>query len=180
MNISEPLKGKLDLCKDIKEFFGDKEFTFVEIGSYSGGSASIFAEQFPNAKIICIDPWLAGFDLADPCSYANYSQVEKEFDETVKPFKNIEKKKGYSTDFNIECDIVFIDGRHYYEGVKEDILHWSPNVKRPGIIAGHDYCKPGDAMYQHSHIRNVSKAVDEILGVPDKRYVDGNWLKYVN
>lgn len=35
-------------------------------------------------------------------------------------------------------DLVFIDGNHDYEYVKEDIACWLPKVRPGGILAGHD------------------------------------------
>ena len=34
---------------------------------------------------------------------------------------------------------MYIDARHDYESVKEDLEHWLPKVKLGGIVAGHDY-----------------------------------------
>ena len=50
-------------------------------------------------------------------------------------------------------DIVFIDGLHIYETVKEDILSWLPKVKSKGIICGLDY--------NNRYKKHVVKAVDE-------------------
>jgi hypothetical protein len=68
-------------------------------------------------------------------------------------------------------DIVFIDACHEYECVKEDINAWFPKIKKGGIISGHDYQwgdkRPGGAP--------VKKAVDEIFGVTNVTFIDGNW-----
>jgi hypothetical protein len=44
-----------------------------------GESSLIFAEEFPNGKIFCIDSWEGGFDNSDSCSNADYSDVEQQF-----------------------------------------------------------------------------------------------------
>ncbi len=36
-------------------------------------------------------------------------------------------------------DVVYIDARHDYRSVAEDINAWWPKVKPGGILAGHDY-----------------------------------------
>lgn len=38
-----------------------------------------------------------------------------------------------------EIALLFIDGDHYYEGVKKDIESWYPHVKPGGIILFHDF-----------------------------------------
>lgn len=170
-------QGLKELAEDIKSQLGDK-ITLVEIGSYMGESAEIFAQVLPNSKIICIDPFEGKFDDLDPCSYDNYSDVEKQFDLRISKYPNIVKMKGYSTDFQIECDAIYIDGRHSYEGVKEDILHWKPFVK--SIISGHDYYLENTEIYRtNPHIQGVIKAVQEVLGLPDKTYSDCSWIKKI-
>lgn len=49
-------------------------------------------------------------------------------------------------------DLIYIDGDHSYQSVKQDILLWIGKVKKKGIIAGHDYNWSG-----------VEKAVNEIF-----------------
>ena len=57
--------------------------------------------------------------------------------------------------WNCEIDMVYIDGDHAYESVKEDIELWVPWVKRNGFIAFHDYGTP--------HTPGVVEAVDEFV-----------------
>ena len=169
------IDGLLKLCVDIDEKIGGK-ITIVEIGSYMGESAVIFAEYFPNAKIYCIDPWLSGYDVKDSASSSDFKDVEEQFDLRTKDFKNIIKVKDFSLNQNIPCDVVYIDGLHTYKGVKEDILHWQPLTKK--VICGHDYYTDEEFLKIHVHVTGVKVAVDEILGKPDKTYSDGSWLKW--
>ena len=170
-------QGLVELAEDIKSQLGDN-ITLVEIGSFMGESAEIFAQILPNAKIICIDPFLSGYDQLDSASLADFIDVEQQFDLRTSVYPNIIKSKGYSTDFKIKCDAIYIDGCHTYEGVKEDILHWKPFVK--SIIAGHDYYLEHTEIYKNNiHIQGVIKAVREVLGEPDKTYVDASWIKKI-
>ena len=73
--------------------------------------------------------------------------------------------------------MVYIDGRHFYEGVKEDILYWLPKTKK--VICGHDYCSDEQFLKLHPHIKGVKIAVDEILGTPDLNFCDNSWLKWI-
>ena len=57
-------------------------------------------------------------------------------------------------------DWVYIDGRHDYEGVLEDIQVWLPKAHQGGVLAGHDYL-------HHESIKSwpgVTQAVDECFG----------------
>merc|ERR1711937_1025669 len=36
-------------------------------------------------------------------------------------------------------DLVFIDGDHSYDGIREDFGVWRPKLRIGGILAGHDY-----------------------------------------
>jgi hypothetical protein len=121
---------------------------------------------------------LSGYDEKDSASYSDYTEVEQHFDLRTSAYPNIQKMKGYSTDFQIDCDAIYIDGRHSYEGVKEDILHWQPFVK--SIISGHDYYLEDTQLYKDSpHVQGVIKAVREVLGEADSTYSDFSWLKKV-
>ena len=69
-----------------------------------------------------------------------------------------------------ELDLVFIDGAHSYENVKQDIALWLPKVRKGGILSGHDYSleHPG-----------VLKAVDEAFDKKIKIGYDRTWI-YLN
>jgi hypothetical protein len=160
-------------CNDIKNIVGESP-TIVELGSYMGESSIIFSEEFPNGNVICIDSWEGGFDNSDTCSHSDYIEVEQQFDIRKSMCSNITKIKGYSTEFNIDCDVVYIDACHKYECVKNDILHWLPLTKK--IISGHDY-NTDEFIKKHPHISGVKIAVNEFLGKPEKIYGDGSWYK---
>jgi hypothetical protein len=161
------------LCEDAKKIIGDSP-VIVELGSYMGESSLIFAEEFPNGKIFCIDSWEGGFDNKDSCSSADYNDVENQFDLRMGLVNNITKIKGLSTSVGFECDLVYIDACHKYECVKNDILHWYPFVTK--IISGHDYYEDINFCERHPHIKGVKIAVEEMLGLPNKKYNDGSWL----
>jgi len=171
MRVNEFEQGLRELCNDVRPILGDRP-TIVELGSYMGESSVIFAEEFPNGQIICIDSWESGYDDDDPCSREDYIDVEHQFNIRMSQHKNIHKIKGYSTDFNILSDMVYIDACHRYECVINDINHWKPLTKK--ILSGHDY-NTEEFIRINPHIAGVKKAVNELLNKPDKYYIDGSW-----
>lgn len=178
---NEPAKvGLRELCEDIKNYTGKKDIVFVEVGSYMGESAEVFAQELPEATIYCIDPWQSGYDNKDSASHSDFKDVEEQFDLRTASYKNINKVKNYSTSVTMPCNAIYIDGIHTYEGVKQDIEHWIKQLK-PGkkVISGHDYYEDSEILRVHPHIAGVKKAVDELLGKPDKLYSDGSWIKYL-
>ena len=152
-----------------------KDFVMVEIGSYAGDSAQIFA---PACKeLYCVDPWQNGYDPNDAASHLHPMHiVEKQFDNLVEMYGNIIKFKKRSDEavnlFNdAYFDLAYIDGEHTYDAVKEDIGLWMPKIKKTGWIAGHDYGS--------KHHPGVKKAVEEMVGTPDITFKDTSWLKKI-
>ena len=168
--------GLRDLCNHVKDHIGTK-IVIVEIGSFAGDSTEIFAQNF---ETVCsIDPWESGYDSADDASNPSLydmKKVEDQFDELCKEFSNIVKMKGKSEDSvddfdDGSLDMVYIDGNHQYQAVKEDIQRWIVKVKIGGFIAGHDW--------NSRHHPGVSKAVTEVLGSPDRTFRDSSWIKRI-
>jgi hypothetical protein len=42
-------------------------------------------------------------------------------------------------------DFIYIDARHDYCGVREDLREWWPKLRMGGILAGHDYLSAAEA-----------------------------------
>lgn len=149
--------------------------TMAEIGSYSGESAEIFLQSGKVNHITCIDPWVNNYDSDDPAEQHDMISIEALFDERMNKYLNqYTKIKNYShcAVAQIEdnsLDLVYIDGNHNYEFVKRDIELYLPKLKTNGIMAGHDYSESWT---------DVIHAVHDVLGKPDKTYLDGSWLKY--
>jgi hypothetical protein len=163
--------GLQDFCNYITRIY-KKEIIIAEIGSYVGDSTEIFAKNF--TTVYSIDPWLNGYDDTDGASTSDMTFAENQFNSLLLEYPNIIKNKAKSLDFvktieNEFFDIVYIDGNHQYEAVKEDILAWLPKVKKGGFITGHDWA-------QKNH-PGVQKAVLEVLGNPDVTFKDTSWIK---
>ena len=160
------------MCEDIKSYPDySSRLPIIEIGSYTGESAVLFAKYIPNL-IVCVDTWLPGYDSLDIASFSDFDKVKEEF------FCNTEGyniKHYYSNEEALEEHkeflFVYLDGCHEYKCVVEDIKFWK---ERTLIIGGHDFTE--DPV--HKHVYGVQKAVRELLGEPDKTYEDLSWLKF--
>lgn len=166
--------GLIDLISNVK----NDSIKMIEVGSYAGESADIFASQEKVKGIWCIDPWLSGYDDGDEASHTDFNEVEAAFDKVMtKHSSKIHKFKGTLQQFcdvhkdDIVPDLVYIDANHTYEGCRTDIETALNAWKHPYYMAGHDYANwcPG-----------VMQAVDEKFGVPTMRFSDSSWMVYLN
>ena len=74
----------------------------------------------------------------------NIIRAEEIFDRRMENYSNVEKVKNFSTVAASEIedesiDLLYIDARHDFVGVRGDILSYYPKLKVGGILAGHDY-----------------------------------------
>jgi predicted O-methyltransferase YrrM len=111
----------------------------VEIGSYLGASSTFLAAGAKESRglVYCVDTW-----ENDAMSEGQRDTYE-EFMKNTQRFKTvIAPLRGLSTDiarsFNKRIDLLFIDGDHSYEGVKEDVEAWFPKLNEKAVVIFHD------------------------------------------
>lgn len=149
--------GLLDLIADLPS-----GLVMAEIGCYIGDSALLFMESGKVKTFYAIDTWR-------PERFAN---AEKEFIRRTSKYDNLFRLKmtiNEAANQLPKLDFIYIDADHSYLAVKNDISCSLPILKENGIIAGHDYSSP-------RYSTMVVRAVDELLGKPDKIYIDTSWL----
>ena len=117
--------------------------TAVEIGAWTGESSEIAAQMV--GHLTCVDPW----------EHAN--DHEAIFDARMVRFCTVAKIRARSVDVAREfypdsIDLAYIDGRHEYKHVREDILAWFPKVRPGGLITGDNY-----------EYEPISRAANELL-----------------
>jgi predicted O-methyltransferase YrrM len=155
--------------------------TFVELGCFKGKSTSFIVTEIINQNrpidFVAVDSFEGATDSNDNKeveAYKEISDIEKDFDKNTKLIShNFSKVKSLSHEAanlfeDSSVDICFIDAGHSYEAVKKDIESWLAKMKKGGIISGHDY----------TAWEGVNKAVNELLGTPDKISNDC-WFKKV-
>ncbi len=90
-----------DALKQLIDQTNLDKIVMIEVGSYAGESADIFASTGKVKTLYCVDPWQAGYDEGDIASYSSdFKEVENAFDEVQKKHSDvIVKYKGTLADF---------------------------------------------------------------------------------
>ncbi len=130
--------------KDLVNLFQELGF---KNGAEIGVEAGIFSEEIckanPKLKLYCIDPWKAYPGYIEHTSQQELDNLYEETLRRLKPY-NCRIIRGFSEDvyelFDDESlDFVYIDGNHEFLHVTQDLVYWSPKVRKGGLIAGHDF-----------------------------------------
>ena len=125
----------------------------LEVGSWTGASTRALAEN-TTGHVWAVDTWQKyGWE-------ENWTYLE--FLRNLMDLKNIHairipsvlaasvvKGLRYGS---LRFDMLFIDGDHAYESVRDDIAAWFPLLDKGGLVCGHDYNMP-----------QVARAVDELI-----------------
>lgn len=125
---------------------------FRGVGAEIGVERAVFSRHIAQtaSKLYCVDPWRFVSGYRDHVSQSNLDSFYEEAKGRMQSF-NCEFIRKSSMDavgdFEDESlDFVYIDADHRYENVKDDIREWSKNVKKGGIVSGHDYIEGNGVM----------------------------------
>ena len=176
----------------------------VEVGVRKGDYSKHILENWKGQKHHMVDPW----EHQDEKIYKDISNRDDKWQNTL--YTNLAKymesrhpgrhqlHRGYSVqvadaDFQDDSlDFVYLDARHDYAGLKEDIDAWWPKLKLGGMLAGHDFVPDGNI---HAGEFGVQRAVfefakknhREFMSISDKdkdggrsepQHVDGGWTTW--
>ena len=119
----------------------------VDVGTGQGHAARFFAMTKPKWTIYTID----GYGLYGSIRNVWNKEGENSFIERgpqvvranwdVCKVKNIIQIFGNTWDipWELKADVIYIDTDHSYDGVKKDVEHWVPFLKKNGLLMFHDY-----------------------------------------
>jgi hypothetical protein len=161
-----PARDELPALLNARGLHGRGAEIGVKLGKYSDELLS----NWDGEELVSIDPWLS----ADPDEYVDRSNVSQdEFDSYYEETRRLLSRYGSRSTIwrmtSVEAaakapdhsfDFVYIDARHDYESVKEDLQAWCAKVRPGGILAGHDYVD-GDLPQGEFYVKS---AVDEFFG----------------
>lgn len=166
-----PARDELPALLNARGLFGKG----VEIGVKTGVYSNELLTNWHGNELISVDPWLS----ADPEEYVDRSNVSQdEFERYYqKTVERLSKHGSRSTIWRMtsveaapripdhELDFVYIDARHDYESVIEDLEAWCTKVKPGGILAGHDYVD-GDLPQGDFHVKSAVDGFFGTRGIP--------------
>ena len=141
---------------------GQAKGVIVEIGSWKGKATIWLAagtKQAKREKVYAIDHHRGSIEHgANVWTYPEFERNIKQagIDDVVVPI--IMKSEEAARGWNKPIRLLWIDGDHAYESIKQDFLLWEPHLVKRGIIALHDTTMwPGPKRLAEEYICNSSK-----------------------
>ena len=141
----------------------------IEIGVFKGEFLEYLIQNCKIGEIDAVDLFegitcsgdVDGNNVVNYDVGLSYIQLQEKY----KDNKNINIHKSNSATFlqnqlNEYYDIIYIDGDHSYEGVKNDLTEGYKKIKNGGYIMGHDY-EMNMEKATHYYNFGVKRAVDE-------------------
>ena len=123
----------------------------VEIGTYLGRSARVITDNLGQGSyLVCVDPYTnfkdSVININDESPLYNGDEIYRQAQLNVPRavFIRMTSLDAVERFSDHTIDMVFIDGEHTYESVKQDINAWYPKVKPGGTLCGHDYTTYND------------------------------------
>eukprot|EP00993_Chasmostoma_nieuportense_P002747 NODE_3517_length_953_cov_19.216707_g3365_i0.p1 GENE.NODE_3517_length_953_cov_19.216707_g3365_i0~~NODE_3517_length_953_cov_19.216707_g3365_i0.p1 ORF type:complete len:276 (-),score=69.48 NODE_3517_length_953_cov_19.216707_g3365_i0:126-839(-) len=120
----------------------------LEIGVQQGVFTAALLDKWVSVeRYYCLDAWAHQSNYVDIANHPQDTQ-DRFFNETRTRLRRFGDKVTFVRQFSNTAvhqfqdeslDFVYIDARHDFEGVSEDIRLYWPKLKTGGIFAGHDY-----------------------------------------
>tara|TARA_R110002153_G_scaffold161310_3_gene313728 strand:- start:1515 stop:2153 length:639 start_codon:yes stop_codon:yes gene_type:complete len=126
-----------------------------KIGAKEAVEVGVFKAQFSkhllknwDGTLWLVDPWRAFEEGEGYVDASNHKKHQTAYLEAMQNIEGYESRafmlRGLSSDMasrfeDNSLDLVYLDGNHAYEWVKEDIELWWPKIKKGGVLTGHDY-----------------------------------------
>lgn len=140
--------------------------TGAEIGVRHGETSEHLLERFPKLKLTLVDPYPEYIDVSGTVyTLEKQEAIKKAAYRKLLPFQSRITWRHATSRFLDEdlkllapvYDFVFIDGKHTYDAVKDDIEVWDRHVRAGGIVAGHDYYMDGvgEAVREYAEAKNL-------------------------
>ncbi|KAL7525472.1 hypothetical protein ACHAWF_001377 [Thalassiosira exigua] len=173
----------------------------LELGVQTGYYSEAMLSRWKNcAEYHLVDLW-GHQDNYDDIANVDDAKQDANFRKTMRVLKHWKDKISVCRNYTSSCvetfqdeyfDFIYVDARHDYKGVWEDLVNYWPKLKKGGIMAGHDYVTQDDGPKQGGqdwtknydgtidHTRTVVKgAVDKFARINCRQvtvgYREGQW-----
>ena len=152
--------------------FKEKDFNYLEIGSFEGNSALFIFKFFNPIMVYCCDNWtpLTQRDGSDE-GYSDFNmfKVEKNFDYNLKDYQNrLKKCKMKSDNFfkknQTTFDLIYVDGSHFGEDVSRDCYSSWKILNKNGILIFDDYFWKSYKKIENNPAYAINRFLDSISG----------------
>jgi radical SAM superfamily enzyme YgiQ (UPF0313 family)/glycosyltransferase involved in cell wall biosynthesis len=115
--------------------------TYVEIGSYLGGSSCCIAAGIQSAgnsgKLYCVDTWRNDAMSEGPRdTFSAFMANTAAFSRLITPLRG--KSTEIAEQFSEGIDFLFVDGGHSHEDVRSDVAAWFPKLNPGAFVVFHD------------------------------------------
>jgi len=156
-----PQQNKSEMGRLFQKISETKCSDFCEIGNFHGGTLFYLCRAaVENARIISIDIRMSRFRKIAYRHFGKPGQRLYCFEADSKSIMT--RKKVARLLGSRQLDFLLIDGDHSYEGVKSDFEHYSPFVRKGGLIAFHDIQPLGPDAPEFYFVGGVPKFWKEI------------------
>lgn len=110
----------------------------AEIGVLGGKYSVELCQQIPNLKLYCVDSWGLGEKRYRDYHFRKYEEAKQRLSPyNCKLIRNTSMEALREIDEPL--DFVYIDAKHQFNFVMQDIIGWAKKVRAGGIVAGDDY-----------------------------------------
>jgi Methyltransferase domain len=142
----------------------------VEVGVQQGAFSEAILRRWRGRKLISVDSWTEA-PRDEYVDVANVTQGDHErfYAQTVERLREFGERSVIWRTTSVEAaarieprslDFIYLDARHDYASVKEDLEAWCHKLRPGGIFSGHDYVDGTLPM----GVFGVKSAVDEFFG----------------
>jgi predicted O-methyltransferase YrrM len=139
------MTAEQNFAEHLDEYKGQKNLRFLQIGTFTGDASVWLAENVLTNKtsiLYDVDTWQGSKEEAHESM--DFADVERTYDEKVKPYHNVKKYKMTSeyyllTQTSESFDFIYIDGDHTAAGVLADAVSAWRCLRPGGIMAFDDY-----------------------------------------
>jgi hypothetical protein len=120
----------------------------VEVGVHEGSFSDYILSNWDGKTLCSVDPWKHQEDVYQDASNVSQDEHDVAYRVCKERLGRFKKRSlilrmssvAASTMHNDKVlDFVYLDARHDYRSVADDLAVWHPKVKKGGILAGHDF-----------------------------------------